>query len=1157
MNLLAFEWRFHTRQLSWLAAAGLIIGMAFVLVSTRFGPANLDINSPYVVMYAYGMLSLVAIFVVTVLTASALLRDTEHRMSEIIFATPVSRWNYLVPRFTGVVLATFTTFLLATLVLMLAPLMLSDPEVLGPLRPWRYAWGLLVLVLPNIVIATAIVFAIAAGTRSTLATWVGGVLVYALYFVTAMLVDSPLMAGSSPPTADALARAALLDPFGLSAFFEQTRYWTPAERNTRLLSLSGNFLWNRVLWLALGLGIVALTVRLFRMRTMPRADRKPLTTVDSLPTADSRLPTGSSSAVASAARLDIRYALGSRPSVALMLLWIFFIGIEAWSNTTSEYRSQLYPTTARMLDAIAEPLMILGSLALIFFTAELVWRARANAMDELLDATPASSAVFYLGHLLALALLIIATTVLSITVGVAVQLVRGYHELMLPLYASLFWTTALPLLLLAVLMLLLNALSPNRYVGMLVSLMAFIALRGGSIAGIQHPLAIYGAAPEVTWSDLSGFSSTARSWRWFMLYWSSVAALLALLTVAAWRRGRGSSLPRRLAAIPARLGRRGLAAAGALTFLTATVGAFLFYQGNVRVRYTTRDGVNQWRAGYERAWRARIAESPRIAAIVSDVALYPDERRFTATGSYRLENHTDATIDTVWITVRREARDVSLTLDGSPPVVVDTTYAMYGFVPAAPLAPGDSAHFTFSVAVKQPSIRAAGFDESLAENGTFLINTRVFPQVGYNRGYQQNDPATRRQLGLPEVAPADTGTAMPWISFETTVSTAADQVAIAPGALEREWQEDGRRYFRYSSGSMINWFAFASARYAVKRRNHDGVTIEVYYHPGHDANVDRMLTAAASSLDLFGAEFGPYPLPAIRIVEVPSTWQMGAAVAFPGTIFFVEDRGFLTDARDTTRIDLVTRRVAHEVAHQWWGLQLAPATGPGATMLVESFAKYGEQRVLASAQGEAMVEELMTFDLDRYLAGRTGAEASEVPLMQSGGESWLYYGKGGVVMNSIRALVGQEALDRAMRRLLEEYGGPEGRATTDDFLAILHEEAPAEYHAQVDEWLGEVVLYDLSVPAASATALPDGRYEVTIELKGAKLKGDNTTALDERVDVAVYGADSLLAVAQPLLSARDTSITITVDAQPSRVAVDPFVRRLDRERSDNSRKVTH
>ena len=133
--------------------------------------------------------------------------------------------------------------------------------------------------------------------------------------------------------------------------------------------------------------------------------------------------------------------------------------------------------------------------------------------------------------------------------------------------------------------------------------------------------------------------------------------------------------------------------------------------------------------------------------------------------------------------------------------------------------------------------------------------------------------------------------------------------------------------------------------------------------------------------------------------------------------------------------------------------------------------------------------------------------------------------------------------------------GPDGRATTADFLGILHEELPEEYHAQVDEWLEQVVLYDLSIPAATATRLPDGRFAVSMEVKAAKLEGDTANPVGEIVDLAVYGGDSLLTAQQPLLTSRDTTLTITVDAQPDRVVIDPFVRRIDRERSDNTRKV--
>ena len=91
------------------------------------------------------------------------------------------------------------------------------------------------LALPTLFFVAALLFAVAAFTRSALATYVGGVLVYVLYFATAVLTSSPLLAQSRPTTAEELAAAALADPFALAAFFEQTHYWTAAERGVRTL----------------------------------------------------------------------------------------------------------------------------------------------------------------------------------------------------------------------------------------------------------------------------------------------------------------------------------------------------------------------------------------------------------------------------------------------------------------------------------------------------------------------------------------------------------------------------------------------------------------------------------------------------------------------------------------------------------------------------------------------------------------------------------------------------------------------------------------------------------------------------------------------------------------------------------------------------------
>ena len=42
-----------------------------------------------------------------------------------------------------------------------------------------------------------------------------------------------------------------------------------------------------------------------------------------------------------------------------------------------------------------------------------------------------------------------------------------------------------------------------------------------------------------------------------------------------------------------------------------------------------------------------------------------------------------------------------------------------------------------------------------------------------------------------------------WVDFETTVSTSGGQIALAPGYLQREWEQDGRRYYPYRSEAKL------------------------------------------------------------------------------------------------------------------------------------------------------------------------------------------------------------------------------------------------------------------------------------------------------------------------------------------------------------------
>ena len=108
------------------------------------------------------------------------------------------------------------------------------------------------------------------------------------------------------------------------------------------------------------------------------------------------------------------------------------------------------------------------------------------------------------------------------------------------------------------------------------------------------------------------------------------------------------------------------------------------------------------------------------------------------------------------------------------------------------------------------------------------------------------------------------------MTFETTVSTSADQIAIAPGYLIKEWTEGGRRYFHYAMDApILDFWAYLSARWQVKRDRWNDVAIEIYYDPAHPYNVDRMIDASKKSLEYFTRSFGPYQHRQVRILEFP------------------------------------------------------------------------------------------------------------------------------------------------------------------------------------------------------------------------------------------------------------------------------------------------
>jgi aminopeptidase N len=382
--------------------------------------------------------------------------------------------------------------------------------------------------------------------------------------------------------------------------------------------------------------------------------------------------------------------------------------------------------------------------------------------------------------------------------------------------------------------------------------------------------------------------------------------------------------------------------------------------------------------------------------------------------------------------------------------------------------------------------------------------------------------------------------------------------------LQKEWTRDGRRYFHYAMDSpILNFYAFQSGRYAVKKDRWNDVAIEIYYQPGHEYNLDRMIAATKAGLDYFTANFGPYQHKQFRIIEFPRYQTF--AQSFPNTIPYSEGIGFIARVRDDDKddIDYPYYVTAHELAHQWWGHQVAAANVQGDTMLVETLAQYSALMVMKRTYGEDKMQRFLQYELDRYLIGRSTEQKKELPLARVENQPYIHYRKGSLVMYALQDYIGEDNLNRAIRAFRDEYAfkGPPYPNTT-ELLAKIRAVTPAELQYAIDDMFETITLYDNRAKKASAKALPDGRYEVTVDVIANKRKADplgkeSDTPLADRIDIGVLDADNKpLYLEKRKIDREENEFTVIVDRKPARAGIDPYNKLIDRRPKDNTVAVS-
>jgi ABC-type transport system involved in multi-copper enzyme maturation permease subunit len=214
-------------------------------------------NSPSVVALVTVICNVLWVLMATGVAGSAAARDVRTRMYPLIYTTPISNADYLGGRFLAAI-ALNALILLAVPAGILVALLLPgvEPEILGPFRPAAYLSAYGVLALPTAFTVTAIQFSLAALNRRAAVSYLGSVL---------LLVGVSIGAGAVINLLRMPALGKLLDPIGyVTVVGVLSKTWTPIEKNALLVAMQGSMLANRVLWIGIGLGVLAFTHRRFQ-----------------------------------------------------------------------------------------------------------------------------------------------------------------------------------------------------------------------------------------------------------------------------------------------------------------------------------------------------------------------------------------------------------------------------------------------------------------------------------------------------------------------------------------------------------------------------------------------------------------------------------------------------------------------------------------------------------------------------------------------------------------------------------------------------------------------------------------------------------------------------------------------------------------------------
>ncbi len=1187
-----FEWHYRKGRAANYIYFGIIFLLCFLAVASpvvRIGGAvgQIKANAPYVL----SIMTLIMSFALTMITSAvmgvAVLRDFDHNTEAILFSTPLKKFDYLMGRFAG-------SFFVVVLIYCGIWLGFMGGFAIGKYLPWDVDWKekeilafnawhyfqpFLVFTVTNLFISGAIFFAAGALARNSIMIYTQGILLIIAYELANTFVRD----------LEYQHIAALLDPFALNTFEYVTRYWTPAERNTQLVPVEGIMLYNRLIWVGFAVVLLAVTyfafsfnvVRTGLIKRKAVAPKKSTIRPETVLVPVAHQIINASTYVKqlfSFSWFYFKIVIREIPFIAIMISGILFLFVNS-INIDQLYGTSSYPTTYNVL-GLLNVFDLFFLIIAIFYAGELVWKERQVNINLIVDTTPMPTFVGLAAKFLGLVWIYLITLFVLIICGVIIQVSYGYYKFELPVYFGSMYTSTLSFLVLYTLLaMFIQVLVNNKFLGFALCVVFFIMRAVLGEVGLEHNLWQFASGSIGPYSDMNSYGHFLTPFSWYKVYWFAFACLLFAVAVVFSVRGSEAVMKMRWKTGRLRLTRPMVTFALAIGCVFLFSGFYIYYNTSIINKFVKSDDQEKLSADYEKTYKKyeSIAQ-PKIIESNLKVDLYPAKRDFVVEGFYFLKNKSAQPIPEIHIqqNINPDLSINYLKFDREAKVKESNeTFRYFIYQLADPLQPGDSVKMDFKVTFATRGFVEGGSNTNIVFNGTFLNNSYL-PGIGYNPGAELEDDDDRKKQGLQPkermmerndprgLAQSLFGDDADHIRFEAVLGTDTDQIAVAPGYLQKEWTENNRKYFHYKMDApMCNFYSILSARYAVKRDQWRDVNLEIYYHPGHEYNLERMMESMKAALNYYSEKFSPFQYRQMRILEFPRYATF--AQSFANTVPYSESIGFIQKVDDPEKdLDMTYYVTAHEVAHQWWGHQVMEAGVKGNAMLSESMSQYSALMVMKHAIAPEMIEKYLKYELDRYLQGRATERKKEQPLQFVEGQGYIHYNKASLIFYALQDYISEDSVNKAFQRYNETWRFKDAPyPTSADLLTEIRKVTPDSLQYLIADMFETITLFENKTDSAFFTEKGKDEFEVNLFTSAEKLRADSTgletnIPINDWIDIGVYGKnkagkDSLIYLQKHKITKKENTFTIRVKSRPRKAGIDPLHKLIDRHSDDNTK----